>query len=151
DERREDGAGGVGEDDVDVGLLLAHELRGAGEGAAGADAADEGVGRFARDAVDLLPDLRGGVVVVRLGVVLVAELVDIGAVGRLTRDALGDILVVVGVPLLDIGAGEDDLGAHGAEVLDLALGHLVGDDDDEVVAALPGDERERDAGVAGGP
>ncbi len=56
-------------------------------------------------------DLRAGVFVVGGGVEFVGELIDVDAVGRLLGEAGGDVLVVLGVALLDVGAGEDDLGA----------------------------------------
>jgi hypothetical protein len=52
--------------------------------------------------------------------------------------------------LADVGAGQDDFGAHRPQVADLLVAHLVGDDDGELVALLGGDQGEGDAGVAGG-
>ncbi len=84
----------------------------------------------------------------RQRIVRVAELVDeVGAL--LVGDALAEILVILRVTLADIGARQHDLRAHRAQVEDLLLAHLVGQDEDELVALLRRHQRQADAGVAG--
>jgi hypothetical protein len=72
------------------------------------------------------------------------------APGVSLRDARGHVLVVVGMALADVGARQHDLGAHRLEVEDLLAAHLVGHDEDELVALLLRDQRQAEAGVAGG-
>src|SRR3546814_1723724 len=95
---------------------LGKEAREPGDGPAGADAADDGVDFV----LHLLPDLRpgGGLMGLRIGGV--AELVDEDGAG-LGRDALCHVLVILGVALADVGAGQDHLGAERAQVKDLFL------------------------------
>jgi hypothetical protein len=68
----------------------------------------------------------------------------------LAGQPLGHVLIVFRVPLADVGARQAHLGAHGLEVEDLLLGHLVRHHDDQLVALLGRHQRERQAGVAGG-
>ena len=92
--------------------------------------------------------------IVRLAVVEVVPLVGeqhavLLALAQLVGEPARDVLVVVGIAVgqrrhLDqLGAGEPQ---H--VLLFLALG--VGDDDQRAIAARVGDQREADAGVAGG-
>ena len=85
----------------------------------------------------------------RLGIVGIAELVD-----EVRAAALGDrraeILVVLRMALADVGARQHDFRAHRAQVEDLLLAHLVGQHQDQAIALLRGDQRETEAGVAGG-
>src|SRR5207248_11539712 len=102
----------VGADDLDraVGDVL-QVPAGAGDGAAGADAGDEG----GDPAVGLLPQLRAGGVVVGGRVLRVGVLVRLPGARDLADQAVGD--VVVGVRMLRshrVGA-DDDLGAVGAQ------------------------------------
>ncbi len=62
----------------------------------------------------------------------------------------GHVLVILRVALGHVRAGQHDLGAHGAQVEDLLPAHLVGHDQDQLVALLLRDQRQADAGVAGG-
>ena len=78
----------------------------------------------------------------------VGELVDVEGAGNLGGEARGDVLVVVGMPLPDIGAGDARLDAERAQVKDLLLAHLVGDDEDQAIALLRRHQREAKAGVA---
>ena len=84
----------------------------------------------------------------RLGIRLVGELAGVEGVGIVAGDLLRHILVVLGVSLAHIGAREHHLGAHGAQVGDLLITHLVGNDHREAVALLPRHERERETRVA---
>src|SRR5690606_32768938 len=68
---------------------------------------------------------------------------------RLARDALGEVLVVVGMALGDVGPGQHHLRAHRLAVEDLLPAHLVRNRQDQLVALLLGHQRQADAGVAG--
>src|SRR3546814_1897492 len=85
---------------------------------------------------------------VRGRVVGVAELVDEVGAGRFSGDALGQVLVVVGVALGHVRTGEHDFRAHRLEVEDLLAAHLVRDHQHELVALLLRDQGQADAGVA---
>ena len=113
-------------DDLHAGHLLAQELAGAAERAAGAHAGAEDV----ELAAGLLPDLRPAREVVSLGVGGVVVLVRVEAVRRLARDALRDLVVAARVVRLDGRGADDDARAEGAQVRDLLLAHLVGHDED---------------------
>ena len=81
---------------------------------------------------------------------LIGEQDAVGLVlAQLVRQPPADVLVVVGIAVGD-GRHLDQLGAAQAQhvLLFLALG--IGNDDQGAVAAGIGDEREPDAGVAGG-
>ena len=101
-------------------------------------------------AVRLLPDLRPGQRVVRLGVRHVRVLIRLVAAGDLLGEAVGDRVVALGRVVLDRGRRDHDLGAVRAQKRDLLLAHLVGHDEDAAVALDRGADREPDAGVAGG-
>ena len=89
----------------------------------------------------------GGLVVaarsVRVGV-----LVGLEGAGDLGDEAIRDGVVGARVLRLDGRRGDDDLGAVRAQHRSLVFRDLVGDDEDAPVAALLGDERQPDAGVA---
>ena len=128
-------------DDVRVALL--EEAGDAGEGAAGADAADEGVDA----AVELLPDFGGGGVVVELRVGLVGELAGHEAVGN----GGGGLVGAADGSGHAFGFGcAGDLGAEAAHENAFFLGKAFGDEELDFVAAVDADERQADAGVAGG-
>src|SRR5262245_30878379 len=141
----------IGERDADV-LVARLERHGdAGQRAAGADRAGEAV----HLAVGLIPDLRSGGLDVALAVGDVVELVGPDrAVGLGARQLLGKapghLHVVVRIRVGD-GRHLDQLGAAEPQhvLLFLALG--VRDDDHGAEAERVADQREPDAGVAGGP
>ena len=145
DERRQHRAGRIGEHHLGLRRGAAHVAPDAGERAAGADADHHRV----EIAAHLLEDLGRGRRLVRGRVRRVGELVGIEGAGRPLGDRQRQVLVVVGVALADVGAGDDHLGAERAGVQDLLARHLVGDDEDGAVALARGDERKPDAGVAG--
>ena len=141
-----DAADRVGADHLDVGVLLPEVARDAGDRAAGADAADE-----VRDpAAGLTPELRAGAQVVRLGVGHVRVLVGLEGAGDLLGQAVGDAVVGLRRVRAHVGGRDDDLGAVGAQEVDLLLRHLVRHDRDHAVALQARGDREAGAGVAGG-
>ena len=145
DEVLEDGAGRIGQHHVQARPDLGEEARQAGDRAAGADAADQRVDPVA----DLLPDLRTGGGLVRERVVGVVELVGVPGAGEVPDQARGAVLVVVGVALADVGAGDVHLGAERLELQHLLGRHLVRHDQHDPVALRPRDQREPEPGIAG--
>ena len=139
---------GAGVDDARV--LFLQIAAGAGQRAAGADRANETVDL----AAGLLPDLRSGGFVMRLGVVEIVPLVGEQHAVRLGLAKLGgqpppDMLIVV-----RIGEGQrrhfDQLGAAQPQHVLLFLALRFRDQDQRAITARAGDDRETDAGIAGG-
>ena len=95
----------------------------------------------------LLPQLRAGGRVVRRGVVQVGVLVGLPPAGDLARQPVADAVVRVRVLGRHRRRTHLDLRAIGPQHADLVLRHLVGDDEDAVVAALLRDERQPHSGV----
>ncbi len=83
-------------------------------------------------------------------IVRIVKLVDVERVRNLLRQARGDVLIVLGMSLAHVAAGDANFGAERLEVQDFFLRHLVGDDENGAVALGLGDEGEPKAGVAGG-
>src|SRR5690606_27041996 len=110
-------------------------------------AGDDGVDLAA---VGLAVDLLAGEFLVGLDVPLAVVLVEVERAGGLVGDAFGDVDVVVGRVAGDVGGGDDDLGAEGAEAVDLLLAHLVGHGEDGLVALGCGGHGGAHAGVAAG-
>ena len=137
---------GVGADHLDRRVLFLEVAADTRESAAGAAAGDE-VGDLA---VGLAPDLRAGRLVVGQRVGLVEVLV--GAVGArdLVHESLGRGVVRLGILGRDGHRAHHDLGAVGAEQVDLFGSDLVGHDEHALVATLGGDDRETDTRVARG-
>ena len=131
-------------------LLFAQIAGDAGERAAGADGADEAV-----DAAGaLLPDLRAGGDVVGLAVVEVVPLVgedDAVLFGglELFGEPAADMLVIVRIGVR-LGRHLDQLGAAQPQHVLLFLALRFRDHDQRAIAARVGDQREPDAGIAGG-
>ena len=143
------GAARIGDADHDVRLRLAQIGGRAGDGAAGADRADEAV----HLALRLLPDFRAGRDVVRLAVVeivpLVGEQHPVGlALAQLVRQPPADVLIIVGIAVRN-RRHLHQLGAAQAQRVLLLLALGLGDDDQRAIAAGVGDHGEADAGVAG--
>ena len=134
----------VGEDAADAGPSRLEVARDAGVGAARARARDEVVDV----AVEVVPDLRAGRSIVRLGVGLVLELPEGDGVGNLCQELLG----LRGCAEHAIGARRvDDLRTQGAHEGLLLLRELLGDDEDHVVALADGRERDAEPHVARRP
>ncbi len=144
------GALRIGDADDDVRLALAQIGRCAGDGAAGADGADETV----HLAVGLLPYLRPGGHVVRLAIVHVVPLIGEQdavrlALAQVVRQAPPDVLIVVRIAVGD-RRHLHQIGAVQAQHVLLFLALRFGDDDQGAVAACIGDQCEPDPGIAGG-
>ncbi|MCY1346312.1 hypothetical protein D9M69_323950 [compost metagenome] len=136
----------VGQDELQLRLHALEEAGQPGEGAAGADAADDGV----QVVSGLCPDFRRGAALVGQRVGRVVELVGEERIGNVPRQPRGDVLVVLRVALADVGAGDVHLGAHCLQVQDLLGGHLVRHHQHHPVALGAADQRQAEAGVAGG-
>ena len=128
------------------GLRSFRITRGAGDRAAGADAGDEVRDRSAR----LFPDLRPGRVVVRFGIELVVKLIRLEGAGNLGRETIGDAVVRFGRVGRHVRRRDHDVGAVGAQQIDLFLRHLVGHHENAAVAANRRGHRQARAGVAAG-
>ena len=136
----------VGQDHLDLRRHLLEEMGQAAEGAARADADHHRIHAL----LHLPPDFRAGAALVGPGIGRVVELVDVEGARRLFGDAARQVLVIVGVALADIGAGQAHLGAERLEVEDLLATHLVRHHQQHVVALLRGHQGQAQAGVAGG-
>ena len=129
-----------------AGLLLLEVLADAADRAAGADADHQVID----PAVGLVPDLRAGLLVVGLGVRRVVVLVGLPAVRGLALEPRRHRVVRARILGLDVGGADDDLGAEGAQRVDLLLRLLVGGGEDAVVALDHRGDRQAHAGVARG-
>ena len=135
---------GVGPDHDEVGVALAEVTGGAGHRSAGADADDQ-----MRDpSAGLIPHLGPGRLVVSLWIRLVEVLVGLEGAGDLLGQPIRDPVVGLRRIRRDVGRGDDDLGAVGAQQIDLLLGHLVRHHRNHPVALEPGDDRQPGPGVA---
>ena len=86
----------------------------------------------------------------RARIVGIAELVDEVRARGFAREAFGHVLVILRMAFGDVGARQHDFGAHRFQIEDFFAAHLVGDDENKLVALLLRDECEPDAGIAGG-
>ena len=143
---RQDGALGVGEDHGNLRRDPREEAADARQRPAGADTHHDRIDVM----IHLLPDLGPGALLMGQRIGGIAELVDVEGAGDLRRQPFGHVLVIFGMALADIGAGHAHLGAQGPQMEDLLLGHLVGDDQDQAIALLRGDEGEAEARIARG-
>ena len=144
------GAARVGAADDDALVLLAQKACDAGERAAGADGADEAVDL----AVGLLPDFRAGRDVMRLAVVEIVPLIGeqhtlVVAFAQIVGQATRDVLIIVRIAVRH-RRHFDEFGAAQPQHVLLFLALRVGNDDQRAIAARVGDQRQPDAGVAGG-
>ncbi len=129
-----------------LGGTLLEISAGAGDGAPGANAADQTVD----ESVGVLPDLRTGGQVMGLGVGRIVVLVGIETAGGLGGNTLGDLDVTLRVIVRQVGAGHHDLGTVGLEHVDLLAAHLVGHRAHAAIAAHRRGDREAETGVSGG-
>ena len=100
-------------------------------------------------AAGLPPQLRPGRVVVRLRVGRVRVLVGLERAGDLLRQAIRDAVVGLRGVGIDVGRRDHDLGAVGAQQIDLLARHLVRHDRDHAIALQARGDRQARAGVAG--
>ena len=136
---------GIGGDDPDRRVLLLQVPGRAGDRAARAGAGDE----VGDPPGGLPPDLGPGGLGVGERVVGVGVLV--GAEGvALVGQPLGDLVVALRIVGRHGHRAHDHLGAVGLQQRDLLGRHLVGHHEHALVAALAGDDRQADAGVAAG-
>jgi hypothetical protein len=141
---REDRPFRVGADDLDVRVALLQVAAHPGDRAARPHAGDEHVDAAAR----LLPELGPRGHVVRLRVRLVVVLVGLERPRDVLAQAVRGAVVAAGILGLDGRRADHDLGAEGAQEVDLLLAHLVGHDEHASVAAVDRRHDEPDAGVA---
>ena len=140
----------VGDADLDLAGMALQPHRRAGQRAAGADGADEAVDRPA----GLVPDLLGGRHHMAVAVGDVVELVGPDRAVRmglrqLLGEPAGQLHVIVGVLVRD-GRHLDQLRAHQPQRVLLLLALRLRNDDHRAVAERVGDQRQADAGIAGG-
>src|SRR6185437_9195968 len=140
----------IGDADDNVLVLFLQIARHAGQCAATADRADEAVDL----AAGLVPDFRRGRDVVGFTVVGIIPLVgenDAALFGflQLFRQAPSDVLVIVRIRI-SYRRHLDQLRAKQPQHVLFFLALRIGDDDDGAVATRIGDQRQSDAGIAGG-
>ncbi len=137
------GALGFDGDHAQRRVPLAQVVGGAGDGAAGAHAADQDV----HPAVGVPPDLRAGGLVVGPDVGGVLVLACVPGAGQARVQLLGPLDAARET---ERGVGELDLGAEHPQRQDALAGGVLGQHDQAGVVARRGQRREGDAGVAGG-
>ena len=143
---RVDRALGIGADDLHVRVLLLDVAPDPRDRPACPDGDHE-----VRDrAAGLPPELGARRPVVGLGVRLVEVLVRLEAAVDLLGEPVGDPVVGLWRLGLDRGRADDDLGAEGAQGVDLLAAHLVRHDRDHPVTAQSGHHRQPEARVARG-
>ena len=135
---------GVGEHHLRFRRLRGHEPADPGDRAAGADAADNGI----HIACHLRENLWASAGLVRLRIGRIAELVGPPGAGNFPDQARRNLLVVIGMALVDVGPGQADVGAQGFQVENLLLAHLVRHNQDAAVASEDADQGEAEPGVA---
>ena len=101
-------------------------------------------------AVGVGPDLRTGRLVVTLRTHRIRVLVGLPRAVDLLDEPVGHAVVAVRIVGRHRGRAHHDVGAVRAQHVPLVLADLVGADEDALVAALLGDERQPDTGVARG-
>ncbi|MNL13262.1 hypothetical protein D3C87_1341650 [compost metagenome] len=136
----------VGQHHFQVWLHAFEETGQPGQRAGRADADNNGVHIM----LGLRPDLRRGAAFVGQRVGRIVELVGEEGVGNFCGQAPGDVLVIIGVTLADIGTGDVHFSAHSLEVQDFFRGHFVRHHQHHPIALGAADQRQAQAGVAGG-
>src|SRR5271170_2096121 len=139
-------ADGVHADYFDFGILFFQVAAYAGDGAAGAYAADE-VGDFS---FGVLPDFGAGGAVVRFGVHGIFVLIGVEGIGNFAGQFCGDGIVAARIFGLDGGGADDYFCTEGFQQVNFFTRLLVGDGEDDFVATDAGDQGQAHAGVAGG-
>ncbi|MNX32043.1 hypothetical protein D3C86_622440 [compost metagenome] len=136
----------VGQHHFQVWLHAFEETGQPGQRAGRADADDNRVHIM----LGLRPDLRRGAAFVGQRVGRVVELIGEKSIGNVLCQPSGNVLVVLGVTFADIGTGDVHFGAHGLEVQDFFRGHFVRHHQHHPIALGAADQRQAQAGVAGG-
>ena len=139
-----DRADRVGADHLDVRVLLAQVARHPGDRAARPHAHHE----MRHAAAGLAPHLRPGGEVVRLRVGGVGVLVGLEGARDLAGQPVRRAVVALRGVRVDVGRRHHDLGAVGAQQVDLLPRHLVRHHRDHAVALDPRRDRQARAGVA---
>ena len=135
----------IGDDQLRIGRVLIDVFAHTTDGAARSDAEHDRVNIV----IQLLEDLRCRGQFVGKRIIGIAELVD-EIRTLLLCNALSQVLVILGMTFCNIRACQHDLGAHGAQVENLFLAHLVRQHENQVITLLCRNQRKADAGVAGG-
>jgi hypothetical protein len=143
---REDRAFGIGEDHRGVGRSPPHEAADPGQRSTGADTDHDGIDIT----VHLAKNFRAGRRFVCLRIGRIGELIDEECARRALRDRLSEVLIVVGVPLADVRAGDDDLGAHRPGMQHLLACHLVRHHQQRAITLAGADQSETEPGIACG-
>ena len=101
-------------------------------------------------AVHLLPDFRAGALLVRIGVIGIAKLIDEIRTRGFIGDAFGHVLVILRMAFGNIGASEDDVGTHRTQIENFLAAHFIWHHEHELVTFLLGHQRQTDTGITGG-
>ena len=139
-----DRAFGIGADDVDRRILLFEKASRARDRSAGSDACDEMRDRSA----GLLPNLGTGRMVVRVGIEMIVKLIGLKCARDLRREAVGDAVIRFRRIGRNVGRRDYDVGAIGAQQVDLFSRHLVGHHQDAAIAANRGGHCQAGTGIA---
>ncbi len=146
DIRREHGARWVGQNHLGLGRTGLHAASDPGQRTAGADSDHDGV-----DVPFHLRDqLRPGPRLMRTRIGRVGELVDVDCAGRLPRDHLGEVLVIVGMAFAHVRTREHHLDSHRPRVENLLPRHLVRHHQHGAIASAAAHESKPEAGIARG-
>ncbi len=137
-------ADGIDADDFDVGIFFFQVFPHAGDGAAGAHAANE-----MRDlAFSVFPNFRARGAVVRVGIRRILILVGIKRIGNFVRELRRHRIVAARIFGLHGRGAHDHFGAERLQQIDFLARLLVGDREDHLVAAHARHQRQAHAGVA---
>ncbi len=135
----------IGQNYLDLRRDAGEESAQAGQRAAGADSAHDGV-----DGAGCLgPDFRAGRGFVRQWICRVVELIDVPRSRRLARDTFGQVLIILRVSAPNVAARHHHLSAQRLQVTHFLAAHLVGNDQDERISFLRRHQRQSQAGVSG--
>ncbi len=127
------------------GILFLEIFSHAGDGAAGAHAANE-VSDFP---FSVFPDFGASGVVMRVGVRRIFILIGVKRIWNFAGEFCGHGVIAARIFGFDGGGANDYFGAERFEQINFFARLLVGDGEDDFIAAHAGDQRESHAGVAG--
>ena len=80
----------------------------------------------------------------------IGKLIDEKCPRRAPRDRLGEVLVIIGMPLAYVRTGDDDLSPHRPGVQHFFPRHLVRHHEQRAIAFASADQRKAETGIAGG-